>query len=193
MLLPLAALAASALVVPPTSAGVPNKLWAWRGQQIRYHELGEDLPAGAPCVVLVHGLFVNADHWRRNLPALAAAGFRAYSIDLLGYGHSSKPPPCGDEARALSGERGRPLGAPPAELGTAAGGARRCAVELAHPLGSCYNFYTWAEQLADFAAEVLPAGRATLVANSIGSIAALQAAIDVPAAFDGVSPLTPST
>ena len=67
-------------------------------------------PAGAAAaltVVLVHGLFVNADHWRQNMPALAAAGFRVFAIDLLGNGYSSKPPPCGAEARALSGENGR--------------------------------------------------------------------------------------
>ena len=99
----------------------------------------------------MHGLFVNADHWRKNLPALAEAGYRAYAIDLLGNGFSAKPSPVGPEAAALSGERGRPevaAGLAGVELGTAGGGSRLAAqVALAHPLGSCYNFYTWAEQV----------------------------------------------
>ena len=94
----------------------------------------------------MHGLFVNADHWRQNMPALAAAGFRVFAIDLLGNGYSSKPPPCGAEARALSGENGRAECAAPladVELGDARGNARVAReVELRHPLGSCYNFYT---------------------------------------------------
>lgn len=33
------------------------------------------------------------DHWRKNLPALGQHGYRAFSIDLLGYGYSDKPSP----------------------------------------------------------------------------------------------------
>ena len=105
--LALAALAAAAAVtMPPFSPlGTPNRVWEWRGQRIRYQALGDEaLPSNAPSVVFVHGLFVNADHWRKNLPALARAGYRAFAIDLLGYGYSSKPPPCGPEAAAISGE-----------------------------------------------------------------------------------------
>ena len=66
-------------------------------------------------------------------------------------------------------------------------------VPLAHPVdGSVYNFYTWAEQLADFTKEVIGADRATLVANSIGSISALQAAVDEPELFDGVFVVNPN-
>lgn len=46
---------------------------------------------------------------RRNVPELAEAGFRVYSIDLLGYGYSSKPDPYGEIARGLNGENGRTL------------------------------------------------------------------------------------
>ena len=45
---------------------VENRFWSWRGQTIRYQALGDDDPS-APAVVLVHGLFVNADHWRNNI------------------------------------------------------------------------------------------------------------------------------
>ena len=30
-------------------------------------------------------------HWRRNVNVLAAAGYRVYAIDLVGFGLSSKP------------------------------------------------------------------------------------------------------
>jgi pimeloyl-ACP methyl ester carboxylesterase len=86
-------------------------MWKWRGFDVRYQSLGEEHESG-PAVLFVHGLFVNADHWRRNLPVLAEAGCRCYAIDLLGYGYSSKPFPTSDEARAVSGENGRSLGAP---------------------------------------------------------------------------------
>ncbi len=46
-------------------------------------------------MLLVHGFGGNADHWRKNTPALAARGHRAYAIDLLGYGYSDKPDPRG--------------------------------------------------------------------------------------------------
>ena len=138
------------------------------------------------------GLFVNADHWRRNLPALAEAGCRCYAIDLLGYGYSDKPAPCSDEARAISGERGRSLGAPRTELGTASGGRRTTEVVEAHPLGSVYNFYTWSEQVVDFIDEIVGAEDVTVVANSIGSISALQAAIDRPDRVSGVAIVNPN-
>ncbi len=133
---------------PATNAlGDANEYWAWRGQTVRYRAAGLDNAADAPSVVLVHGLFVNADHWRQNMPALAAAGFRVFAIDLLGNGYSSKPPPCGAAARALSGENGRAECAASPLVGVALGDARGNArvaaeVELRHPLGSCYNFYT---------------------------------------------------
>ena len=153
--------------------------------------MGEENVNG-PAVVLVHGLFVNADHWRRNLPALAEAGYRVYSIDLLGYGYSDKPYPTSPEAKAISGENGRNLGAPEVELGTASGGLRVANVVEAHPLGSVYNFYTWAEQINDFVEEVVGAESVTLVANSIGSISALQCAIDQPSRINGVAIVNPN-
>merc|ERR1711965_926132 len=100
----LAAPRASASVAMPavSPTGVPNRLWSWRGFDVRYQCLGEE--QDGPSLLLVHGLFVNADHWRRNLPALAEAGCRVYAIDLLGSGYSSKPLPTSAEARAVSGE-----------------------------------------------------------------------------------------
>ncbi|CAL9538681.1 alpha/beta fold hydrolase [Streptomyces sp. enrichment culture] len=44
-----------------------------------------------PLVLLVHGFPESWYSWRRQLPALAAAGFRAAAIDVRGYGRSSRP------------------------------------------------------------------------------------------------------
>ncbi|MEU9170633.1 alpha/beta hydrolase [Streptomyces sp. NPDC048420] len=44
-----------------------------------------------PLVLLVHGFPESWYSWRHQLPALAAAGFRAVAIDVRGYGRSSRP------------------------------------------------------------------------------------------------------
>ncbi len=44
-----------------------------------------------PLVLLVHGFPECWYSWRHQLPALAAAGYRAVAIDVRGYGRSSKP------------------------------------------------------------------------------------------------------
>jgi pimeloyl-ACP methyl ester carboxylesterase len=44
-----------------------------------------------PLVLLVHGWPETWYSWRHQLPALAAAGYRAVAIDVRGYGRSSKP------------------------------------------------------------------------------------------------------
>ncbi|MFC7587207.1 alpha/beta hydrolase [Nonomuraea antimicrobica] len=44
-----------------------------------------------PLVLLVHGFPEFWYSWRHQLPALAAAGYRAVAIDVRGYGRSSKP------------------------------------------------------------------------------------------------------
>ncbi|MGW2237364.1 alpha/beta fold hydrolase [Streptomyces sp. NPDC001759] len=44
-----------------------------------------------PLVLLVHGFPESGYSWRHQLPALAAAGYRAVAIDVRGYGRSSKP------------------------------------------------------------------------------------------------------
>ncbi|KOV77328.1 epoxide hydrolase [Streptomyces sp. NRRL WC-3618] len=44
-----------------------------------------------PLILLVHGFPESWYSWRRQLPALAGAGYRAVAIDVRGYGRSSKP------------------------------------------------------------------------------------------------------
>src|ERR671920_2294831 len=44
-----------------------------------------------PLVLLLHGFPEGAWAWRHQLPALAAAGYRAVAIDLRGYGDSFVP------------------------------------------------------------------------------------------------------
>jgi pimeloyl-ACP methyl ester carboxylesterase len=56
------------------------------GLRLHYVEAG----AGAP-VVLLHGFPEFWYSWRRQLPALAAAGLRAIALDLPGYNESDKP------------------------------------------------------------------------------------------------------
>ena len=52
------------------------------------HEAGS-----GPAVVLCHGFPELAYSWRHQLPALAAAGFRAIAPDQRGYGASDRPEP----------------------------------------------------------------------------------------------------
>jgi len=56
------------------------------GIRLAVHEQGAGIP-----VVLLHGFPELAYSWRYQLPALAAAGYRAIAPDLRGYGQSSKP------------------------------------------------------------------------------------------------------
>ncbi|HUO48029.1 MAG TPA: alpha/beta hydrolase, partial [Acidimicrobiales bacterium] len=58
-----------------------------------------------PAVVLVHGWPELAWSWRHQLPALAAAGYRAIAPDMRGYGRSSVPADIGDYGiEALCGD-----------------------------------------------------------------------------------------
>ena len=65
------------------TATLPN------GLRLHFVECG---PAEAPLALLIHGFPDLHLSWRLQLPALAAAGFRAVAVDLRGYGRSSAPP-----------------------------------------------------------------------------------------------------
>ncbi len=237
-------------------------------------------------LLLVHGLFVNSDHWRKALTGLqqqqpttsstadntpgtttttttstttttatkSMKTCRVYALDLLGSGWSSKPSRIDPKAMRVDGENGRFIdcdsicyrdyirqqsssqdenddennhgnkkstsstshGRRPRKkrststllnvpLGTSAGGNRvASSLELRHPLRSPYNFYTWAEQLADFTRDVIHADlldnssnsdsskRVTLVSNSIGTISSLQSVIDEPNLYNGILVINPN-
>jgi pimeloyl-ACP methyl ester carboxylesterase len=65
---------------------LPCLYWQWRGFDLCYTVLGEGQP-----LLLLHGFGATHAHWRKNIPALAAQGYRVYAIDLLGFGASEKP------------------------------------------------------------------------------------------------------
>ncbi|WP_330177408.1 alpha/beta hydrolase [Streptomyces sp. NBC_01498] len=71
-------------VAPP---GARHRLVDVPGGRIHLVEQGS-----GPLVLLVHGFPESWYSWRHQLPALAAAGYRAVAIDVRGYGRSSRPP-----------------------------------------------------------------------------------------------------
>ena len=60
------------------------------GVRLHYVEAGQ-----GPLVLLLHGFPEFWYSWRNQLPALAAAGFRALAPDMRGYNTSDKPPGVG--------------------------------------------------------------------------------------------------
>ncbi|MCW6038997.1 alpha/beta fold hydrolase [Spirulina subsalsa FACHB-351] len=60
--------------------------WIWQGYKICYTVQGEGQP-----LVLIHGFGASVGHWRKNIPVLAAQGYRVFALDLLGFGDSEKP------------------------------------------------------------------------------------------------------
>jgi len=72
----------------------PDATWTFdgwedaRGLTVNYISAG---PPDAQPFLLIHGFGASGFHWRRNVNVLAAAGYRVYAIDLIGFGLSSKP------------------------------------------------------------------------------------------------------
>ncbi len=57
------------------------------GRAVNYVELG----SGERAVLFVHGLGGSWQNWLENIPATAAAGYRAIALDLPGFGRSQMP------------------------------------------------------------------------------------------------------
>jgi pimeloyl-ACP methyl ester carboxylesterase len=215
---------------PPSPHSTPSHEMSTIDQSIRYMVSG---PTNGPPVVLVHGLFVNADHWRYIIPKLATEGYRVYALDLFGCGYSSKPPSDSENAQLYNGERYRfeslqqstnhhnnqdlflPEIRNNQQLGTSGGGGggggstdqtRTVNIELRHPVGSPYNFYTWADCVSDFCHDVVLQSASfsvsssdsrqpetiTLVANSIGTITAMQVALEYTDLCNGLFVVSPN-
>jgi pimeloyl-ACP methyl ester carboxylesterase len=86
--------------VPPLDPETLRQAFADVGSGVRLHyvELGE-----GPLVLLLHGFPDFWYGWRRQIPALAAAGFRVVAPDLRGYNLSDKPGGVGQySVRALA-------------------------------------------------------------------------------------------
>ena len=60
------------------------------GGKLNMHYI-EDGPKNGPPVVMIHGNPTWCFMWRKIMPRLAEAGFRAIAIDLIGMGRSQKP------------------------------------------------------------------------------------------------------
>ncbi|MEV0224510.1 alpha/beta hydrolase [Streptomyces sp. NPDC050704] len=71
---------------PVTPTGARHRLVDVPGGRIHLVEQGT-----GPLVLLVHGFPELWSSWRHQLPALAAAGYRAVAVDVRGYGRSSAP------------------------------------------------------------------------------------------------------
>ncbi|WP_405392940.1 alpha/beta hydrolase [Streptomyces sp. NBC_01102] len=74
---------------PAPSASVPgavHRLVDVPGGRIHLLEQGT-----GPLVLMIHGFPETSHSWRHQLPAVAAAGFRAVALDVRGYGRSSAP------------------------------------------------------------------------------------------------------
>jgi len=182
---------------------VREGFWEWEGHRIRYTRAGfgdddefnengdgddknptsssSSSPSGKrPLLVCVHGFGGNADHWRKNVPELAQSGCRVAAIDLLGYGYSSKPDPkksggrgrSGKEARNKNGDGNDDGG----DKGTLSSSSSSSPLPLLPP-NQVYSMEAWARQLLDFIKGPCGGGSAFLITNSIGGIAALQAAV----------------
>jgi pimeloyl-ACP methyl ester carboxylesterase len=197
------------LLRPPKispATGLTNRWYTWKeGQIIRYQVAG---PVEGKAVVLLHGLFCNSDHWRKTLVELPKSGFRVYALDFWGCGWSSKPPPHSDLAQKCNGETHRfdhiPSILHNVALKSSDGKRTRIVdMELRHPFGSPYNFYTWSDLLTDFCKHVVLTDNTTthtctrsrevsLVCNSIGCSIGWQAVMDTPDMYSGVFAISPN-
>lgn len=74
--------------IPEAVAWGNHHEWTWRGQRCHWRYMGD--PEHPP-LLLIHGFATGCGHWRRNVHALAAAGWSVYGLDLIGFGASSQP------------------------------------------------------------------------------------------------------
>lgn len=87
-----------ALARPPAPPPVRRVFETWRwtyardaAREPQTYNINYRVEGEGPPVLLVHGFGANVNHFRHQFPALTAAGYRVYAIDLLGFGASDKP------------------------------------------------------------------------------------------------------
>lgn len=116
-------------------------------------------PASAPngTVVMVHGFGASSGHYRKNIPSIAAAGYRVLAPDIIGFGASAKP---------LDSE-----GKPAVEYSTALW--RDFVVDFVGEIARGGNPSNDAPVV--------------LVGNSLGSLVALRAAAELPSGLPPIS------
>ena len=117
--------------------------WDWNNLCVSYVTPG--ISNNRPTIVLIHGFGACKEHWRHNLKALDEH-FDVVAIDLVGFGHSSKPP------SILDGELPNP-----------------------EQSNVRYGIDFWASQITAFIKAHIQQPVA-LVGNSIGGVVALAAA-----------------
>ena len=88
-------LAEQDLSAPPAPEPIEFRYWRWQGHLVRY-AVSRPSPDGTadpslPSLVLVHGFGASSDQWSKCFTELAGQ-YRIFAIDLLGFGHSEKPP-----------------------------------------------------------------------------------------------------
>ena len=65
-----------------------SNYWYWNGLRCHWRVLGNE---NSPPLVFLHGFGASSAHWRNNANPFAAAGFRVYGLDLIGFGESDQP------------------------------------------------------------------------------------------------------
>lgn len=178
---------AADLAAMPSVAATAARTYSFRGWRIEYLAAGDDAPDAAdrPAIVCVHGFGANCRQWRRNVPALAAAGYRTYAVDLLGFGLSDKPPPGTADAVGKAAAYSFPYWS--AQL-------RGFLTDVVLPAGRGVPPIPApaANGTCGDDADAPPPAPVLLVANSIGAIACMQALVDEPGCAAGLVAISPS-
>ncbi|CAM9636557.1 unnamed protein product [Chrysoparadoxa australica] len=86
---------ASAAATEDEASKIEFKYWTWNGLgQCRY-AVGGSTDPDAPVVLMVHGFGGSVEQWTRMFQSFHAehpGKYRLYALDLIGFGHSAKPP-----------------------------------------------------------------------------------------------------
>jgi len=134
--------------MPDASGGaVPVEAKQLSVNGLRYHVL--DAGQGPP-VLLLHGFPDTSELWRRQIDALAGAGYRVIAPDLRGRGKTERPPNVADYALSLI-------------VRDVVGLLDALGVQRAHVVG-----HDWGAAVAWLSAALLPERVDRLVAISVG-------------------------